>query len=69
MSKEKTIVTSSGKLEIWKHEASPYDVSTKQKYGTRIYDKKNQGNVLKIHSSEEALEVYISGLNSIIPGE
>jgi hypothetical protein len=69
MSKEKTIVTGKGKLEIWEHEASPYDASTKQKYGTRIFDKKIHGNVLKIHSCAEALEVYISSLNVIILDE
>jgi len=69
MSKEKIITTSRGKLEIWEHEANPYDVSTRQKYGTRIFDKKIHGNVLKIHSCAEALEVYIGSLNIIIPEE
>lgn len=69
MLKEKTIATGRGKLEIWEHEASPYDVSVKQKYGTRIFDKTIHGNVLKLHSCAEALEVYISSLNIIIPDE
>jgi hypothetical protein len=68
MSKEKAITTNKGKLEVWKHEAHPYDATAKQKYGTRIYDKKSRMNVLKIHSCAEALELYITSLNTVIPG-
>ena len=69
MLKEKIVATNKGKLEIWEHEAGPYDASAKQKYGTRIFDKKSSMNVLKIHSCAEALKLYINSLNIIVQEE
>jgi hypothetical protein len=67
MVKEKTVKTIQGNLEIWEHTLGAYNAAIEQKYASRIFNKQTQRNDLKIHSSAKALELYIDGLNLIVP--
>lgn len=63
MSKDKTVRTKQGVLEIWEHEAGIPSASNEQKYASRIFNKVKGCNVIKVHFSLRELDAYIDYLN------